>query len=94
LPLQLPSTIAATISVTLPSAIAVTVALAVGHCRLHHRLLLQLPLPSAITVAMLLATSESCCLGAAKIVFNQLKQRMLTLFYFVCTVSSALIKAG
>ncbi len=39
------------------------------------------------------AISESCCLGAARIVFNQLKQRMITLFYFVRTVGGALIKA-
>jgi small-conductance mechanosensitive channel len=82
LPLWLPSTIPAAIFVALPSAIAVAVALAIGHCRLHHRWLSQLPLPSAITVTMLLAISESCCLGAARIVFNQLKQRMLTLFLF------------
>jgi hypothetical protein len=88
-----PSTIAAAISVTLLSAIAVAVALAIGHCRLHHHWPSQLPLPLAITVAMPLATSESCCLGVARIEFNRLKQRMLTLFYFVCTVSGALIKA-
>jgi hypothetical protein len=41
-----------------------------------------------------LAISKSCCLGAARIVFNQLKQIMLTLFYFVWTVGGALIKAG
>jgi hypothetical protein len=86
LPLRLPSTIATTISVLLPSAIAVAIALAVSHCHLHHHRPSQLPLPSAITVAMPLAISESCCLGAAKIVFNQLKQRMFTLFYFVQTV--------
>jgi hypothetical protein len=67
----------------LPSAIA--------DC--HHRQL-QLALPSAITIAMPLAVSESCCLGAARILFNQLKQRTLTKFYFVCTVGGALIKAG
>jgi hypothetical protein len=83
LPLWLPSTIATTISVALPSAIAVAVALAFGHCRLHHRWPSQLPLPLAITIAMLSAISESCCLGAEKNLFNQLKQRMLTLFYFV-----------
>jgi hypothetical protein len=94
LPLQSPSTIAAAISVVLPSAIAVTIALAVGHCRLHHHQPLQLPLPLAITITMPLAISESCCLGVARIVFNQLKQRMLTLFYFVCTVGGALIEAG
>jgi hypothetical protein len=92
--LRSPSTIAAVISVALPSAIAVAVALAVSHCRLHHRWPSQLPLPLAITIAMLSAISESCCLGAARIVFNQLKQKMLTLLYFVHTVGGALIKAG
>jgi hypothetical protein len=90
----LPSTIAATISVALPSAIAVAIALAVGHCPLCHHWPLQLPLPSAITVAMPFSISESSCLGVARIVLNQLKQRMLTLFYFVHTVGGALIKAG
>jgi hypothetical protein len=66
LPLRLPSTIAAVISVPLLSAITVADALAVGHCRLHHHWPLQLPSPSAITVAILSAISESCCLGAAK----------------------------
>ncbi len=93
LPLRSLSTIAAAISVALPSAITVTVALAIGHCRLCHRLPLQLPLPSNITVPMPLANAESCCLGAARIVFNQSKQRMLTLFYFVWTVGGVLIKA-
>ncbi len=41
-----------------------------------------------------MAISKSCCLGTARIVFNQMKQRMLTLFYFVWTVGGALIKAG
>jgi hypothetical protein len=50
--LRLLLTIAATISVALPSAIAVVVALAVGHCRLHHHWPLQLPSPSSITVAI------------------------------------------
>jgi hypothetical protein len=86
-------TIAAAISVALPSAIAVAVALAIGHCCLHHRRPLQLPSPPAITVTMTSAISESCCLGTAKIVFDQLKQRMLTLFYFVQKVGGALIKA-
>ncbi len=96
LPLPLPSAIAVVIaiSVALPSAIAVTVALAVGHCRLRHCQPLQLPSLSAITVAMPSAISESCCLGAVRIVFHQLKQIMLTLFYFVWTVGGALIKAG
>jgi hypothetical protein len=82
------------ISVALPSAIAVVVPLAIGHCRLHHHQPLQLPLPLAITIAMPLAISESCCLGATRIVFDQLKQRMLTLFYLVWTVGGALIEAG
>jgi hypothetical protein len=92
--LWLPSTIAAAISAVLLSAITVAAPLAVGHCRLHHRWPSQLPLPLAITIAMPLAISESCCLGAAKIVFNQLKQRTLTLFYFVQIVGGVLIKAG
>jgi hypothetical protein len=78
----------------LPSAIAVAVAFAVGHCRLRHLQTLQLPSPLAVTVAMPLVISKSCCLGVARIVFNQSKQRMLTLFYFVQTVGNALIKAG
>jgi hypothetical protein len=92
--LRSPSTIAATISVALPSAIAVAIALAIGHCHLHHCQPLQLPSLSAITVAMPLAIYESCCLGVAKIVFSQLKQRVFTIFYFVQTVGGALIKAG
>jgi hypothetical protein len=52
LPLQLPSTISAAVSVALPSAFAIAVALAIGHCHLHHRQPLQLPSPSAITVAV------------------------------------------
>ncbi len=86
--------VAAAISVASPSAITVAVALAIGHCRLHHCWPSQLPSPSAITVAMPLAISKSCCLGTAKIVFDQSKQRMLTLFYFVQTVGGLLIKAG
>jgi hypothetical protein len=90
----LPSTIVAAISVALPSVIAVAVALAVDHCYLRYHRPLQLPLPSATTVAMLLAISESYCLGAAKNVFDQLKQRILTLFSFFQTVGGALLKAG
>jgi hypothetical protein len=92
--LWLPSTIATAIFFALPSAIAVAIALAVGHCHLRHRRPLQLLLPLAITIPMPLAISRSCCLGMARIVFNQLKQRMLTLFYFVLTVGGALIEAG
>ncbi len=68
----------------LPSTLAIFVI--VGHY--------QLPSPSAITVAMPLAISDSCCLGTARNVFNQLKQRMLTLFNFVRTVGGVLIEAG
>jgi hypothetical protein len=52
LPLRLPSTIPTAISVVSPSTIAVTIALAVGHCRLHHCWPLQLPSPLAITIAI------------------------------------------
>jgi hypothetical protein len=94
LPLRSLSTIATAISIVLPSAITVTVALAINHCHLRHRWPSQLPLPSAITVTMPLAIVESCCLGPARIVFDQSKQRMLTLFYFVWTVGGVLIEAG
>ncbi len=93
LPLRSPSTIAATISVASLSAIAVAVALAIGNFRLHHRRPLQLPSPLAIRCLLPSAISKSCCLVAARIVFEQFKQRMVTLFYFVWTVSGALIKA-
>jgi hypothetical protein len=88
------STIAAIFSVALLSAIAVANALAIGHCRLRHPWPSQLQLLSAITIAMPLAIFESCCLGATRIVFNQLRQRMLTLLYCVWTVGGALIEAG
>jgi hypothetical protein len=78
--LRLLWTIAAAISVALPSAIAVAIALAIGHCRLRHCWPSQLPSPSAITIAMLLAISKSWCLGAARIVFDQSKQRILPYF--------------
>jgi hypothetical protein len=68
----------------LPSDIAVSVT--IGHCSRHLCQPSLLPLLSAI--------DESCCLGVARIVFKQFKQRMLNLFYFVQTVGSALIKAG
>jgi hypothetical protein len=75
------------------SAIAVAVALAVGHlvsviighCSRHLCWPSPLPLPSAI--------DKSCCLSAARIVFEQFKQIMLTLLYFVQTVGGALINA-
>jgi hypothetical protein len=55
LPLRLPSTIAAAVSVAFPSTVAVVVfvALAVRHCRLlHRRPSLQLPSLLAITVTV------------------------------------------
>ncbi len=51
-PLPLWSPIAAAISVALSSAITVAVVLAVGHCHFCHHRPLQLPSPSAITVAV------------------------------------------
>jgi hypothetical protein len=74
LPLWLLSTIAAALSVALPSTIAIAVALAVGHCRHHHRRPSQLPSPLGITVAIAVDHFQEFCLGAARIVFNQLKQ--------------------
>ncbi len=94
LPLRLPSTIATAVSVALPSAIAVAVALAISRCCLRHRWPSQLPSRRASPSPSPWAISKSCCLGKARIVFDQLKQRMLTLFYFVWTVGGALIKAG
>ncbi len=91
--LQLPSPINAAISFASPSAIAIAVALelaiavsiTIGNCSHHHHWPspLLLPLPIA----------ESCYLGMARIVFEQFKQIMLTLSYFVWTVGGALIKA-
>jgi hypothetical protein len=69
-----------------PLLSAIALSVTVSHCSCHLHWASPLPLPLAI--------SESCCLGAVRIVFNQLKQRMLTLFYFVRTVGGALIKAG
>ncbi len=102
LPLPLPLAIAVVVTINhcrrhlccIAISHCVAVAFAVGHCRLNHCWPSQLPLPLTITVAMPLAISESCCLGMTRIVFNQLKQRMLTLLYIVHTVGSALIKAG
>ncbi len=70
----------------LPLPLVNAIPITVGHCSFHlHRPSLS-PSPLAI--------SESCCLGAVRIVFKQFKQRMLTLFHFVWTVGGALIKAG
>ncbi len=69
----------------LPLLLAIAVSVTVGHHSYHLRWPSLLPLPLAI--------SESCCLGMARIVFEQFKQIMLILFYFVWTVGGALIKA-
>ncbi len=56
----------------LPSPLAIAISITISHCSCHLYWPSPLPSPSAI--------SESCCLDTARIVFNQLKQRMLTLF--------------
>ncbi len=53
--LQLPSPITAAVSFALPSAITIAIALAIGHCRLHHHWHLQSPSPLAITIAIPIA---------------------------------------
>jgi hypothetical protein len=83
LPLPLPLAIAVAVAVTVAIAIAVSAA----HCRCHHHCKRHLPRKRRRP------SLESCCLGAAIIIFKQFKQIMLTLFYFVWTVSSALIAA-
>jgi hypothetical protein len=101
LPLPLPLAIAVAVSVNHCRHHLCCVAVSHCCCRRPCRRPLPSPSPSAITIAMPLAItaampldiSEHCCLGAARILFNQLKQRMLTLFYIVCTVGGALIKA-
>ncbi len=57
----------------LPSPSAIAVSVTIGHrsCHLHQASPSLLPL----------AISKSCCFGMARIVFDQLKQRMLTLFF-------------
>ncbi len=67
-----------------PSAIAVSVTIGQRSCHLCQ------PSPPLSPLAI----SECCCLGAARIVFDQLKQRCLSYFIFVWTVGSTLIKAG
>jgi hypothetical protein len=99
--LLLPSAIAVAVAVNHCCRHLCCVALSHRCCRCPCRwplpspspLAIAVTLPSAIIVAMPSAISKSCCLGAARIVFNQLKQRILTLFYFVRTVGGALIKA-
>jgi hypothetical protein len=72
----------------LPSPLlsAISISVTMGHHSFH----LHWPSPLLLPLAI----SKSCCLGAARIVFKQFKQRILTLFNFVRTVGSALIKAG
>ncbi len=70
----------------LPLLSTIAASVTVSHCSCH----LHWPSPSPL----LSAISESCCLGTARIVFKQLKQRMLTLFYFVWIVGGTLIKVG
>jgi hypothetical protein len=84
LPLGLPSTISAAVSVVLPSAIAVAVAIAlpIGHCCLCHHRPTQLPSLSAITAAVAVGhfgvllpwRSENC--------IRPIEAKMLILFYF------------
>jgi hypothetical protein len=74
----------------LPLMSAIAVLVTVGQRRCHPCRPSPSPLPSPLPSAI----SESCCLGVARIVFKQFKQRMLTLFYFVWILGSALIKAG
>ncbi len=71
---------------SLPLPLAIAVSVTVGHCSCHLRQ--PSPLPSSLVI------SKSCCLGAGRIVFDQLKQRMLALFYFVRIVGGTLINAG
>ena len=76
--------IAVAISIVVANFITIVVAVAhrrrrqPSHCSCHLHWPSLSPLPLAI--------SESCCLGTARIVFDQLKQRMLTLYYCVWTV--------
>jgi hypothetical protein len=68
---------------TSPLAIAVSITVGNRSCHLHW----PSPLPLSLPIA------KSYCLGVARIVFEQFKQIMCTLFYFVRTVGGALIKA-
>ncbi len=87
-PLPLPSLLHCHQPSPLPSPLplAIAVSITIGHLSCH----LSRPSPLPLLSTMF----KSCCLGAARIVFDQLKQRMRTLFYFVWTVGGALIKAG
>ncbi len=59
----------------LPLPLAIAVFVIVGHCSCH----LRWPLPSPL----LSAISNRCCLGAARIVFDQFKQRMLNFLFWL-----------
>ncbi len=97
----LPSAIAVVVAVNHPRRHLCCIA--VSHHCCHHPCCQPLPSPSPLAIAVAVTVRHhrchavghfwSCCLGTAKIVFNQSKQRMLTLFYFVQTVGNALIKA-
>ncbi len=70
----------------LPSPLAIAISVTINHRSFHLHWPSLLPPLSAI--------SESCCLGAARIVFKQFKQRILGLFCFVWILGGTLIKAG
>jgi hypothetical protein len=74
-PLPLPSLLRGRqpLLLPLPSLSAITVSVTIGHCSCH----LHWPSPSPSPWAI----SKNCCLGVARIVFKQFKQRMHTLFF-------------
>jgi hypothetical protein len=101
LPLLLPPPLFITAAISV--SIAITIAVTVGHCRCHP---LNLQSAISVSVAVghrdhhchwpspwppQLAIAENCCLGAARIIFEQFKQTLLTLFYFVRTVGGSQI---
>jgi hypothetical protein len=61
-----------------PSTSAIAVDISVGHHRCRH----HRPFPRVVALVR------------RELLFDQLKQRMLTIFYFVRTVGGTLIKAG
>ncbi len=69
-PSLLPSLLHCSQPLPLPLAIAISVTISQCICHLCWPALLPSPL----------AISECCCLGVTRIVFDQLKQKMLTLF--------------
>jgi hypothetical protein len=84
--LPLPSAIAIAVAVDVAVVVIVASAIAISighqhcHCHCKHHLPRKRKRPSL----------ESCPLCAATIIFKQFKQIMITLFYFVQTVSGAL----